>query len=281
MKKIRLPLFLCTVIVLFTFSCKKSNPGKPSANKSTDTVSYVSSVIAISEQSRNIDSFRYDTAHRLDSFMMFTYDTTAGNPQFNNITLRFIYNGSNNYPSYYYQYDSAYGNTGGDYHVLSYDAQNRITKDTSLSGSGYVAWYSYPNNNLAATVLWEGTLQDNWMDTLYMANGNIGSEVIYDAPIPGQPDVLEATAHIAYDSVANPCYHAATANTIGHLLFIASYSVNTSFVDFNSKYAYDDFLDIQPGLTVAISYTLTRDSKGRLSRVTENPLVTTFVYNYY
>jgi hypothetical protein len=183
------PIYLCTIIVFFVISCKKSNSG---GNTNEAATSYVSSVISTSSQQQIIDSFTYDSTHRLGSYMITIYDTTSGYPQFNSQVLKFLYNGSNTYPSYYNAYDTALGNTNGDYHLLSYDAQNRITKDTSLSGSGYVAYYSYPSNNLAATILWEGTLQDNLVDTLYMANGNMGTEIIYDAEIPGQPDVQQA-----------------------------------------------------------------------------------------
>ena len=275
------PIYLCPIIVLLIISCKKSNSG---GNSNEAAASYVSSAISTSSQQQIIDSFRYDSTHRLDSFMITIYDTTSGYAQFNSQILQFIYIGSNTYPSYYNEYDSALGNISGDYHLLSYDAQNRITKDTSLSGSGYVAYYSYPGNNLASTVLWEGTLQDNLMDTLYMANGNMASEVVYDSEIPGQPDVLQGDINFSYASTANPCYHQATSNSIGPLLFIASVNGNGDFVEFNSKNAYEGASGTQQGTQiVAFKYTLSNDSKGRLSRVTGSAAgaTGTIVYNYY
>jgi hypothetical protein len=275
------PLFLCPIIALLIISCKKSNSG---GNSNEAATSYVSSAISTSPQQQIVDSFRYDSAHRLDSFMITVYDTTTIYPQYNSQLLQFIYIGSNTYPSYYNEYDSALGNISGDYHLLSYDAQNRISKDTSLSGSGYVAYYTYPGNNLASTILWEGTLQDNMMDTLYMANGNMGSELVYDAQVPGQPDVLQGDINFSYASTANPCYHAAIANSIGPLLFIASVSGSGDFVDFNSKNAYEGASGTQQGgPIVAFKYTLSNDSKGRLSHVTGSAAgaTGTIVYNYY
>jgi hypothetical protein len=281
MTKYRLTLFLGTIIVLLIISCKKSNSG---GNSNEAAISYVSSAISTSSQQMIIDSFTYDSTHRLDTYMITIYDTTSGYAQYNSQVLKFIYIGSNTYPLYYNAYDTALGNTDGDYHLLSYDAQNRITKDTSLSGSGYVAYYSYPNNNLASTVLWEGTLQDNMVDTLYMANGNMGNEVIYNAEIPGQPDVLQGDINFSYASIANPCYHAAIANSIGPVLFIASINGDGDFVDFNSKNAYEGASGIQQGgPIVAFKYTLANDSKGRLSHVTGSAAgaTGTIVYNYY
>lgn len=280
MKKYGLTFFLSTIILLLIISCKKSNSG----NNSTASAYYVSSAISTTPQQQIIDSFRYDSTHRLDSFMITVYDTTSGNPQYNNMTLQFIYEGSNTYPSYYYLYDAALGNSAGDYHLLSYDAHNRISKDTSLSGSGYVAYDTYPGNNLASTVLWEGTLQDNLIDTLYMAGGNMSSEVVYDSEIPGQPDVQQGDIHFSFASTANPCYHETIANSIGPLLFIASVNGQGDFVEFNSKNAYEAATGTQQGgPNVSFKYTLVNDSKGRLSRVTgvAAGVSGTIIYNYY
>jgi hypothetical protein len=268
-------------MVLLIISCKKSNSG---GNSNVAATSYVSSAISTSSQQQIIDSFSYDSSHRLANYMITVYDTTSGYVQYNSQVLKFIYNGSNTYPSYYNEYDTALGNTDGDYHLLSYDGQNRVTKDTSLSGSGYVAYYSYPSNNLASTVLWEGTLQNNLMDTLYMANGNIGTEIIYDAEVPGQPDVQQGDINFTYASTANPCYHEATANSIGQVLFIASINGSGDFVDFISKDAYTGASGTQQGgPIVAFKYTLSNDSKGRLSRVTGSAAGAsgTILYNYY
>ena len=278
------PLFLCPIIVLLIISCKKSNSG---GNSNEAATSYVSTAISTSPLQQIIDSFSYDSSHRLSSYTITVYDTTTSYPQYTQYhsqILKFIYNGSNTYPSYYNEYDTALGNTDGDYHLLSYDAQDRITKDTSLSGSGYVAYYSYPNNNLASTVLWEGTLQDNMMDTLYIANGNMGTEVVYDAQIPGQPDVQQGDINFSYASTANPCYHETIANSIGQLLFTASVNGSGDFVDFNSKDAYVGASGTQAsGPIVAFKYTLSNDSKGRLSHVTGSAAgaTGTIVYNYY
>jgi hypothetical protein len=117
-----------------------------------------------------------------------------------------------------------------------------------------------------------------------MANGNIGTEVIYNAQIPGQPDVQQGDVNFSYAPTANPCYHAAIANSIGPLLFIASINGNGDFVDFNSKNAYEEASGTQQGgPNIAFKYTLANDSKGRLSRVTGAAagLSGTIVYNYY
>jgi hypothetical protein len=279
MKKTALCLF--TLCMFLAFSCKKSNSG---GNVSAATNSYLSSVISYSPQQKIIDSFCYDSLHRVDTFMQTIYDTTSGSPQYNTFTAQFLYQGSSPYPSYYNYYDVPLGNYG-DYHILSYDPENRIIKDTSLSGSGYVTWYSYPNNNIAATVLFEGTVEDNQIDTLYLTNGNISSATYYTADVPGQPDQQQADVSYSYAPTPNPAYHAAISNSIGPLLSTLDVDGFGGFVDFISKNAYKQVTGVQQTAPLSFSYTynLTTDNKGRLSTYTGSASgsTATIVFSYY
>ena len=276
------PLFLCTLCLLLIFSCKKSNSGNESA--ATAASSYLSSVIAYSSQQRVINSFSYDSSHRLDSFAQTVYDTTSGLPEYNTFLVQFIYQGANTYPSYYNYYDTLQGNYG-DYHLLSYDGQGRISKDSSLSGSGYVDYFAYPNNNIASTVLWEGTAEDNQIDTLFITNGNTTAEHIYTSDIPGQPDDLQGAVNYGFSSIPNPGYHADISNSIGPLLTIIGIDGFGGAVDFISKDALSQVSGIGSGLPTGatITYTLTKDSKGRLSTRSASYAGVTGsdVFNYY
>jgi hypothetical protein len=274
-------LYLIAFCIFLAFSCKKSN----SDNGSTPASNYyLSSVVSYSPQQKIIDSFCYDSLHRVDTFMQTIYDTTSGTPQYNTFTAQFLYQSTNTYPSYYNYYDVPLGNYG-DYHILSYDANNRITKDTSLSGSGYVTYYSYPNNNIAATVLFEGTTQDNQIDTLFVTNGNISSGTYYTSDIPGQPDQQQADVQYTYASTANPAYHAAISNSIGPLLTTLDVDGFGGFVDFISKNAYKGVVGVQQTAPLSFSYTynLTNDNKGRLSTYTGSAAgsTATIVFSYY
>jgi hypothetical protein len=274
-----LPLYLA-IGVMFLNSCKKSNSG----NSTPPTPYYLSSVVAISPQQRIVDSFYYDTLHRVDTFTQVIYDTTSGSPMFNTWTAQFLYQDANPSPSWYNYYDVPLGGYG-DYHLLSYDASNRITKDTSLSGSGYVTYFSYPNNNIAATTLFEGTADDNQIDTLYMRNGNISQEVVYSPDIPGEPDELQGDVFFTDVSTANPAYHAAISGSIGPLLFNLTLNNGADFVDFISKNAWQQITgtEISSPTNVLLSYTLSTDSKGRLAKMTAGSGASTgtIQFSYY
>jgi hypothetical protein len=282
MKKYSLSVALCTLSLILIFSCKKSNSG---GNSSTAANSYLSAVVSIAPQQKMVDSFYYDsTAHLLDTFTQSIYDTTSGYPLYNSYTIQFIYQGTNTFPSWYYLYDVSYGNYG-DYHLLSYDGQGRISKDTSLSGSGYVTYYSYPNNNVVIDDWFEGTSQDNQIDTLYMSNGNLNEETIYTSNIPGQPDQQQADVQYKYNTSANPAFHATISDAIGPILYNITQTNNGGFIDFLSKNVLHQASGTEsssPGI-FSLTYVQTLDNKGRLSELTGPGGVAagSIVFNYY
>ena len=274
----KLPLYPA-FILLCVYSCKKSNSG----DSAPPPAYYLSSAVALSPQQRIVDSFYYDTLHRIDTLSQSFYDTSSGSPVFNTWMVQLIYQGTNAWPSWYNYYDIPLGDFG-DYHLLSYDADDRITKDTSLSGSDYVTYFSYPNNNIAATTFYEGTPDNNLIDTLYVGNGNINGEVVYLSDIPGQPDVRQGDVHFTDASTANPAYHAAISNSIGPLLFNLTLNSNGDFVDFISKNAWQriDGTESSPPSNVSLTYTLITDNKGRLAKMTAGPGSTASIsFSYY
>jgi hypothetical protein len=280
MKKTLLSLFLCAIAMLFVFSCKKSNSGGNSAA----STSYLSSVVSSAPQQKIVDSFYYDSTHLLDTFSQAIYDTTSGSPLYNSYTIQFIYQSPNTYPSYYYLYDVTYGNYG-DYHLLSYDGQGRIAKDTSLSGSGYVTYYSYPGNNVVIDDLFEGTSQDNQIDTFYITNGNMTAESIYTSNIPGQPDQQQGYVQYTYNSTANPGYHAQISDAIGPLLNNITQTNNGGFLDFLSENVLKLATGTESSLPTnfSLSYVQTLDSKGRLLELTgpTGAAAGSIVFSYY
>jgi len=282
MKKPSVSLCLCAIGLFLAFSCKKSNSGN---NSPVAASSYVSSVVFYASLQKTVDSFYYDSTHLLDTFTQTTYDTSGTNYFYDSYTVRFIYQSPNTFPSYYYMYDVTKGNYG-DYHLLSYDGQGRISKDTSLSGSGYVTYYSYPNNNIAAIDLPEGNVQDNTMDTFYITNENVSSYAIYASVIPNQPDIQQIYAQNIYTSVANPVYHTAITSTIGPLLNNIEYTNGVAFMDFLSKNAIDQVSGLNDNSSLpdfSFGYTQTLDNKGRLSKLTESPgsNAGNYVFSYY
>lgn len=275
------PISLAILILFLTFSCKKTNSGGGSSSSDPNST-YLSSVISSSPQQKLVDSFSYDSLHRLIQFSQYDYDSTSGSPMYNSSTVNFTYQDNATSPTRYVYADTLLGSYD-DIHILSYDAQGRIAKDTSYSGSGFVTYYSYPNNNPAATVLFEGTPDDNQIDTLFLTNGNVGSEHIYTSNIPGQPDVLDGNVQYGFSSTANPAYHASITNSIGPLLSILEIDGFGGFVDFISKNAVNKLSGIAGGLPpgTVLNYTLTNDTKGRLSKMTFVGAAGGIVFNYY
>jgi hypothetical protein len=274
----KLPLYL-TFLLITLYSCKKSNSG----NSTPPPAYYLSSAVALSPVYRIVDSFYYDTLNRIDTFSQSIYD--SGSTQSNSWYIQFIYQGNNTWPSWYNSFDPQLGGFG-DYHLLSYDADNRITKDTSLSGSGYVAYFSYPDNNIATTILPEGTPDDNLIDTLYLSNGNVSEQADYESAIPGQPDALTGVADFTDASNANPAYHASISNSIGPLLYQYTLASSSGFLDFTSRNARKQINTTDPLLSYDVSplnYSLTTDDKGRLAKMTSGSGSTgsTIIFSYY
>lgn len=156
-----------------------------------------------------------------------------------------------------------------DPHVLSYDGQGRISKDTSLSGSGFVVYFSYPNGNIATTVLFDGSPLNNQIDTLFMSDGNISAAHIYLPNDAGTADSLEAAVKYGHSSANNPAYHSAISASIGPLLYILEFDGYGGFLDPISQKAFNSVSGIADGLpgNTSITYSQTNDSKGRLSRM--------------
>src|SRR6185437_1992430 len=193
--------FLLLPAVLWVASCKKSG----SSNKNSNNNAWLSSVVSLQPQTRVVDSFYYDSSHRITGFHQYEYDSSQGYPAFGEWTVQFAYPaGTASQPSSYL-YVAGFS---PDIHALTYDAQGRITRDTSVSGTGYVAHYSYPNGNIATTVLFDGTNANNQIDTMFLSNGNVSTLRIYYPNTAGTADSLEGAVNFGFTSLANPAYHA-------------------------------------------------------------------------
>ena len=271
-----LPILLLPLIGSVV-SCKKSG----SSNNNHNNNAWLSSVVSRQPQTRVIDSFYYDSSHRITGFSQFQYDSSQGSPTFGAWSVRFAYAGTASQPSsYLYVYGSA-----ADIHALSYDAQGRITRDTSVSGTGYVARYSYPGGNLATTVLFDGTPMNNQIDTLFLSNGNIASLHIYYPNAAGTADSLEGAVNFGFTSLANPAYHANITNSIGPLLYILQLDGYGSSVDPISQQAFNSVGGIGSGLPpgVSLKYNQTTDSQGRLIELSSplGPAAGSISFTYY
>jgi hypothetical protein len=258
MKKL---LILSIVLaVLSIVACKKSG----SSGNSGSNNSWLSSVSSWSPQTMIVDSFTYDSSHRLASFIQTAYDTSSGSPITNSWSAVFALPGGSSTPPQTYT-----NNLSGvtETHQLSYDGQGRIIKDTSLGSSGWVIYFSYPNGNIAITALYNGTIANSIVDTLFMSGGNIGSVHVYGPNNAGTADSLEGEVKYGFGSIGNPAYHATLTGSIGPLMYILAISGYGGNLDAISQNAINSMSGVGSGLPpgVTIDFTLTTDSQGRLS----------------
>ena len=271
----KLPLYL-SIALIFLYSCKKSNSG--SGTPSSEY--YLSSTVVSVLGERFVDSFYYDTLHRINTFIQSMYDTpTVGSPYVSTWSVQFIYQGSNTWPSTYNFYP-LYHRYGGS-HLLSYDADDRMIKDTCLNGTGVANYFSYPNNSIVITGVNGGPPSTSFANTFFISNGNVSCVAPYAPPIP--PDSL-GVLNLTYSSVANPAFHPLISNSIGPLLTQLSLG-SGGIPDFISKNALQE--DNPPvalsQLNLSNNYALDTDNKGRLVKMTliSSSIFNTILFNYY
>jgi hypothetical protein len=252
-------VLLLVCLSLLAGSCKKNSSG---SNKPVNN-SYLASVLNYSPQAQVVNSFTYDNAHRLTVFSQYDYDTTTGYPRYGSLITTFTYAGNSAIPA---TYSETANGSAPDLHMLYYDGGSRIIKDTSLSGDGYVAYYSYPGNNISSIVLFKGNMTDNQIDTQFVNNGNVITKHIYYPNDAGTADSLEAAAQYGYLPDVNPCYHTEMAVTIGPLLNTLTFDGFGDFGDFVSANAVSQL----SGFGVPPGYVLNwkKDNNGRATNLT-------------
>jgi hypothetical protein len=254
--------------VFFGLSCKKNHS---STNNTPNADVWLMQVTTyVPKKIFNDVFFAYDNAHRVYEFGQDKLDSSGSSPIQSSEIVIFSEPADVSAPpsAYTVGYDDTSSNYNGptDSHELSYDSQGRISKDTSLSGSGYVAYFSYPNGNIATTVLFDGTPQNNQIDTLFMSDGNISAAHIYLPNDAGTADSLEAVVQYGYSALINPAYHPAISASIGPLLYILQLDGYGGPGDFISQKAFNSVSGVGDGLpgNTAITYSQRTDSRGRL-----------------
>lgn len=273
-------LSLLTAASLFIVSCHKNNGA---GNSPTSNDNYLSSVVTWSGQQILVDSFSYDGSHRLARYGQYVYSAGSTTPD-QGWSATFALPG-NDAPPTAYTYTTLDNPGAQDLHQLSYDGNGRIIKDTSLSGTGFVAYYTYPSNAIATTVYFDFDVRDHQVDTLFMSNGNISKEKVYYPNAAYTADSLEGSTQYSFSGVTNPAWHPAVANSIGPLLFILNIDDYGSPLDPLSKNAFSKVGIVDTGLPVGYGYTFNQqtDSKGRLVQLTPvgGAAGDKVVYNYY
>jgi YD repeat-containing protein len=277
MKYLLLLSFVLSALLIV--ACKKDN----SSGNSGSNTSYLSSVTLVSPQTMVVDSFAYDSSHRVASFTQTTFDTTSGSPVTGSWSAVFALAAGSSAPPQTYT-NNLTGVT--ETHQLTYDGQGRIIKDTSLGASGWVIYFSYPNSNINITALYDGTVANSIADTLTISNGNIGTAQYYAPNNAGTADSLEDLIKFGFSSISNPAYHATLTGSIGPLIQILAFSGYGGGLDVISQKAFNsEDAVLSDGLppNTTINFTLTTDSQGRLSTQSAGfgGIGVTITYRYY
>lgn len=260
----KLTLFLTITALLLVVSCKKSNSSHNSAGSAAN--SWVSSITSYSptDQESIVDSFTYDSTHRIASYQQLGYDTSGGIAYTGNWSAIFALPAGTAPPATYTN-----DLTGvQEVHQLTYDAQGRILEDSSLGSSGWVIYFSYPNNNIAIDAYYDGTIANSLLDTLFMSNGNISGFHIYGPNNAGTADSLEGNLKLGFSGLANPCYHSAITSSVGPLIYIlaiSGYGGNFDAISQKALSSVSGMIDGLPGNTT-VNYAQVTDGQGRLSR---------------
>jgi hypothetical protein len=275
----KLPLFLTALLLFFTYSCKKSNS---SNNNNSNSNSWLSSVTSWSSPTSVVDSFAYDSSHRIASYMQFEYDTSTGTPTSAGWSAVFSLPAGSSAPPSSYMNNLTGSN---ELHQLYYDAQGRIVKDSSLGSSGWVIYFSYPANEIAITALYDGTIANSIVDTLFLNGGNAGNVHIYGPNNAGTADSLEGSIKFGFSGLANPAYHSAITSSVGPLLYILAISGFGGNYDAISQKAFNSLSGVGDGLPsgVTFNYSLSTDAQGRLSRqsISVGGSASVITYKYY
>ena len=249
---------LCTpVVVILLASCSKTSR----SGNSNAPAFYLSSATTYTPGTTVVDSFSYDSSYRVTQFSQFEYDTLGGTPTLKTWSANFAFPGSSTSPDSYTYTSNSISQT----HNLTYDGQGRIVKDTCAS-TGYVAYYSYPSGNIATTVLFNGSANNNQIDTIFVGNGNVSAVHSYVSNSTGTADSLVGSLQFGFSSTANPLYHSALTASIGPLLYILQVGNYGGSLDPISVNAYNSVSGTLDGFSgVTLSFSLINDAVGRLN----------------
>jgi hypothetical protein len=278
----RISVCLCVSAIILAASCTKTTPppggGSGSGTPNPTNGNFLSSIRNSVSGISTLDSFTYDNSNRLISIIV---------PNNGGQTTTFTYSGSSPVPA---SYKITNSQSNEEDHQLWYDGQNRIIKDSTLSGSlgnaGNVTYYSYANGIIVAqTVGKNGPSAGQVVDSAFLSNGNVASLHTYEIGATGTPqDTVLDSVQFTYNSIVNPAFHQSIASTIGPLLtnvggfdFVSGYGVTTA-KSWSKVGSLATTTNIQ-------TYSWTLDSKGRgaTETITDSKagVVDSFSFNYY
>ena len=257
------------LLLLFVSACTKSDPNPPPPPDPGIQGSYT--VYNPGNHVKKVQYFEYDASNQLAAVHGYTYDTSDVSNGVDGIvdsfTLRISLSGTTAPPpSYDIVYQFHYSEPGGtsEHHLLEYDGQNRVIRDSISDGTNntnqtsYHIRYGPDGNPWCDNLYWNSMVSDSAivssLDTLVIENENVGYRLFihyvnYDSWVYN---------YISSD-YPNPLYSEPFAKSMALTLVIHNFS------DFRSKnLPHRADIILQNYTPTTLIYTWTTDDKGRV-----------------
>jgi len=180
-------LSFAVVVILSLIACKKNHTDEPAAIPKVRELSFIFQPNSSQPEPSQVD-FSYDNYDRVKSILVYLGNSDIAIPSTDTMTtVNFFYNGSAKLP--YLIFIKRHLNGGvTESHLLSYDASDRIVKDSILNQ--YSIYYSYNSDK----TIRNNTSPGGWgKDTLISENGNYT-----------QVKQLDQEIHRDFDNKINP-----------------------------------------------------------------------------
>ena len=233
-------LFLLALVLLL--SCSKSGNTNNSNSSLLVSVTEYQSAPVITKTVRN---FSYDQNQQLGAVYTHTYDTSGGQAYLDSSLITYPSSSATTPPA---SYDIIWmigsvnpSQTATEHHLLYYDGQERIIKDSTSSKTNisnanpnlFTIYFGYNNSTIVAQSSYPdpnhpGFSLMNALDTFSLFNGNLVNSLQYTVAA-GNTSIFRTDTYL-FSASKNPLYESTLANRLGaELRFI-------NFGDFISPY---------------------------------------------
>ena len=201
-----------SVLLVFIFLACKKDPAPSSKILAGSQITSYTRHDALGHKLQ-IDSLTYDRGGMVANYQSWTYDSTA-NPiltDYENYSFSFPA-GSTLPNAYRYSITSSQTSSTAESHLLYYDGQGRIIKDSlNLPLNNLTRYYSYINNFITIESKQYGTSFSE-KDTFVVSAGNVSDYNYYYF----EPAIIASfLVNAKYTDFANPFYNKILASSLG------------------------------------------------------------------
>jgi hypothetical protein len=261
----------CIALILGFFSCVKTGspdpviPPPPDPPLTDGLVKSLTTYLA-GARSKTVQQFSYDQNQLLTGMRSYTYDSLF-DPYVDSMSVTLGSWQSGKPPVFYdvlYRYHWAPASGLSEHHLLFYDNQNRIIRDSIADGTNgnnsNTVVYTY--DDVAGSVMGKNTVylngspptvQVNGTDSFLIESENITYHVRYES------QVYDQESDVIYSTTPNPLYNEIFAKSVGIILTFQS------FGNFRNKDMPGHALFIDPSFNaLTFNYRWAMDAKGRV-----------------